>query len=231
MRAALAEAGGDPVVLGDDVGDLHPVVGEGVAHHVDDELDALGAERQARRARARRPRGWKISSATARLPLFQTSSMNRSMSAWFASRVDGAPVRCRSRGPAAGGAAGTTPSCCIRPSMSMLIQPSTSLPSFSRNSRVPLQCDRFARRRDAHEAALVVPLADAPPDDEVALGDDVGEVEHEVRERLVEGLVGPLEALAAGRLAGDRLVLDVVLDDPVVELVELELVRRVDERA
>ena len=71
--------------------------------------------------------------------MFQTSSMNRSMRAWFASRVDGAPVMCRVAGAGGpGGDAGTTPSCCIIPSMSMLIQPSTSLPSSIRNRRVPL---------------------------------------------------------------------------------------------
>ena len=73
-------------------------------------------------------------------------------------------------------------------------------------------------------------LADPAANDEVVFGDDVGEVEDEIRERLVEGAIGPLQPLAAFGLARDRLVLDIVLDHHVVELVEFQLVRRLDER-
>ena len=115
MGPALAEPRGDPVVLGDDVGDLHPVVRERVAHHVDDELDALGTERQGRRARARRLGMEDLvgDREVALVPDLVDEPLHQGV-VGLARRRGAREVRRRDRsGP--GGGVGMTPSCCIMP--------------------------------------------------------------------------------------------------------------------
>ena len=53
--------------------------------------------------------------------------------------------------------------------------------------------------------------------DDVVLGDDLVENEADVRERLPQGPDAMLHALPAGPLARDRIVLDEVVGDAVVE--------------
>ena len=202
MRAALAEPGGDPVVLGHDVGDLHPVVRERVAHHVDDELHALGAQRQRRCARAGRLGVEELvgDGEVALVPDLVDEPLHEGVVRLARRRRAGDVPRRRCG--RTGRRRGTTPSCCIIPSMSMLIQPSTSLPSFIRKRRVPLHLTGLLVGGMPMKLPVFAACADPTPDDQVALGDDVGEVELEVRERLVEDRVGPLQALR-GR-AADR---------------------------
>src|SRR6266536_901787 len=86
----------------------------------------------------------------------------------------------------------------------------------------------LATAGDAEELADVRAADLTAAEDDVALGDDVGEDEDGIRKWPAEDPVCVLQAVAPRRLPGDRVVLDVVLHDVPVKRVEVKEIRRVD---